>query len=161
VNSAVFQTRLEEHGRPVIVDFWAPWCGPCRAMAPLLADLEREFEGRVDVWRVNVDTDAEAATAFSVRVIPTLLGVHGGREVTRMIGAPSRTRLRSLFEQAETGVAVAPRIARRDRALRTAAAAGLALVGWRTGATILYIAAALTMLAALHDVFLAPFRSRR
>jgi len=130
-------------------------------MAPLLDALEREFAGRVDVWRVNVDSDAPAAGEFHVRVIPTLVGIHGGREVTRTIGAPSRARLHSLFEQAETGVAVPFRIAWRDRSIRIAAAAGLAAIGWRADAVVLYGAAALALLAAFHDVLFAPFRSQR
>lgn len=161
MTEAAFRTKLAESSRPVLVDFWAPWCGPCRAMAPLLDALAREFEGRVDVWRVNVETDAEPAAGFGVRAIPTLVGFHGGHEVTRMVGAPSRARLRSLFEQTETGVAVPFRIAWRDRSIRIAAAAALAGIGWLTDAVMLYGAAALALLAAFHDVLFAPFRSRR
>jgi len=128
-------------------------------MAPLLDALEREFEGRVDVWRVNVETDAAPAAEFAVRAIPTLVGFHGGREVTRMVGAPSRARLRSLLEQTETGVAVPFRIAWRDRSLRIAAALGLAAVGWWSNAAVLYVAAAVVLATAFHDLLFAPFRS--
>ena len=158
---AEFQARLREHAGPVVVDCWAPWCGPCRSMAPVLAEVEVAYIGRVDVWKIDVDTEPEVAAALGVRVIPTLIAFHGEREVTRMAGAASHRRLRSLFEQAVTGVAVERGMETRDRAMRAVAGAALALIAWRTGEAVLFAAAGLALLAASYDLLFAPLRSRR
>lgn len=130
-------------------------------MAPVLADLEIAYTGRVEVWKIDVDTEPEVATALGVRVIPTLVAFNGEREVTRTVGAASRRRLRSLFEQAVTGVAVTFTMEPRDRAMRAAAGAVLAIIAWRTGEAVLFVAAVLALVAASHDILFAPLRSHR
>ena len=161
MTEAEFRARLRDHAGPVVVDFWAPWCGPCRAMAPALAELEIAFTGRVEVWKIDVDSEAEVAAALGVRVIPTLVAFNGEQEVTRVVGAPARRRLRALFEQAVTGVAVVLGMEPRDRAMRAVAGLGLALIAWRTGEPVLFVAAGLLLLAASYDILFAPLRSRR
>lgn len=130
-------------------------------MAPALADLEIAYTGRVDVWKIDVDAEPEVAAALGVRVIPTLVAFHGEREVTRTVGAASRRRLRSLFEQAVTGVAVTRTMEPRDRATRAAAGAALAIIAWSTGEAVLFVAAGLALLAASYDILFAPLRSHR
>ena len=161
MNLTEFRARLQEHAGPVVVDFWAPWCGPCRSMAPMLEDLEISYTGRVDVWKIDVDVEREVASALGVRVIPTLVAFNGEREVTRIVGAASHHRLRSLFEQALTGVAVTRTMEPRDRATRVVAGAALALIAWRTGEAVLFAAAGLALLGASYDILFAPLRSRR
>ncbi|MEW6744592.1 MAG: thioredoxin [Planctomycetota bacterium] len=72
---------------PVLVDFWAPWCGPCRALAPTLEKLADEFKGKVKICKHNTDDDPNTAVKFGVSAIPTLLFMKGGKEVHREVGA--------------------------------------------------------------------------
>jgi thioredoxin 2 len=79
---------------PVLVDLWAPWCGPCRAVAPTLEQLAREFAGQLKVVKVDVDQAPAVAARFNARSIPTLVLLHGGRVVARQVGAAGPDALR-------------------------------------------------------------------
>jgi|ERR671923_2301308 thioredoxin 2 len=78
---------------PVIVDLWAPWCGPCRIVGPILEELSREFAGRLKVVKVNVDENQALAMRFDARSIPTMLVIVGGRVVDRIVGAMPKSAL--------------------------------------------------------------------
>ena len=83
---------------PVVVDLWAPWCGPCRVVGPVLEQLAGELAGRVKLVKVNVDDAPGVQRRFGVRGIPTLLVLHGGREVGRKVGAAPLAELRSWLQ---------------------------------------------------------------
>ena len=87
LNSGNFQTTVETGATPVLVDFWAPWCGPCRVIAPILEEVAKEFEGKVRVAKVNVDDSPDIASRFGVRGIPTLILFKDGVEKKRIVGA--------------------------------------------------------------------------
>jgi thioredoxin 2 len=84
---------VERSSVPVLVDFWAPWCGPCRAVAPVLDALARDWAGRVKVAKVNVDDNPRLAARFGVQAIPTMIVVRGGRVVGEQRGALARAQL--------------------------------------------------------------------
>jgi thioredoxin 1 len=90
---ATFKTDVLEAGVPVLVDFWAPWCGPCRAVAPVLEQLDTELAGRVKIVKVNVDENNEVAGALGVRSIPTLVVFKGGQAVEGAVGALSKAQM--------------------------------------------------------------------
>ena len=96
VTDETFQREVLEAETPVVVDFWAPWCGPCRAVEPVLAELEKEHEGRLSFAKVNIDENIESAARYGVLSIPTTILFEGGRPQETVIGA----RPRSHYEQA-------------------------------------------------------------
>ncbi len=98
-----FIERLRNNPRPVVVDFWAPWCAPCRAIGPVVEKLGEEYAGRVDLWKVNADEQPDLLRSLHIYGIPTLIAYHNGQEVGRRTGAASATVLSSLFKSALTG----------------------------------------------------------
>jgi thioredoxin 2 len=95
-----FATIADAAKIPVLVDLWAPWCGPCRMVSPALENLAREFAGRVKLVKVNVDDANTLARRFSAQSIPTLLVLHHGQVIARQIGAAPEPTLRSWLEDA-------------------------------------------------------------
>ena len=92
-----FIKEVVESDIPVVVDFWAPWCGPCRAVGPVLEDLAGTWSGKVKVVKVNVDEQPELAQSFNIRSIPTLLSMRGSNVVDVQVGAAGRPALEKLF----------------------------------------------------------------
>lgn len=90
VTDANFAAEIENSPLPVLLDLWAPWCGPCRMLAPVIDQIARETAGRVRVGKLNVDENPQTAARFRVQGIPTLLVLKNGREVDRLVGAQSK-----------------------------------------------------------------------
>jgi thioredoxin 1 len=85
--SGKFMELIEKSNTPVLADFWAEWCGPCRMMAPVLQELAREWKGKITVVKVNSDEQPALASRFNISAIPTLILFHHGREIHRVSGA--------------------------------------------------------------------------
>jgi thioredoxin 1 len=100
---ANFSSEVLQSPLPVMVDFYAPWCGPCKMIAPLLDNLAGEFKDRVKVVKVNVDEAADLANQYRITGVPTFILFKNGEAVDTMVGAPSSKALRSKFEGAVAG----------------------------------------------------------
>ena len=94
-----FKEEVLQSDRPVLVDFWAPWCGPCRMLAPVLEGLDGDLAGKVKVAKVNVDEEMELAAQFQVASIPTLLLFENGQAVRRAVGAQPKAKLAAFCGQ--------------------------------------------------------------
>ena len=100
VTDATFASEVERSTLPVLLDLWAPWCGPCRMIAPVLEQLAVEMAGRVRVAKLNVDENQATAGRFNVRSIPTLLILKSGTEVDRLVGVLPKSEITRRLERA-------------------------------------------------------------
>ncbi|MCT6871199.1 MAG: thioredoxin, partial [Bartonella sp.] len=93
VDTNNFESDVLQSSTPVVVDFWAEWCGPCKMIAPSLDEIAAELQGKVKIAKINIDENPELATQFGVRSIPTLLMFNNGEVVSNMVGAAPKSRL--------------------------------------------------------------------
>lgn len=100
VSDASFEAEVLKSNEPVLVDFWAPWCGPCKSIAPIVEDLAKDYAGKLKVVKINVDDNKEAAHKYNVRGIPNLILFKGGAVVDQMVGARSKQELVELVNKA-------------------------------------------------------------
>ena len=98
VTDASFRENVLESEHPVVVDFWAPWCGPCHAIAPILEQLASEHEGRIEFVKLNIDENLETASRYSVLSIPTTILFEGGEARETVLGARPRSHFERAFE---------------------------------------------------------------
>jgi len=87
-----------ESKRPVLVDFWAPWCMPCKMVAPILHEIQEEYSGRLKVVKINTDENQEVASNYGIMGIPTLILFNNGQEVDRVVGAVPKKKIQQMLE---------------------------------------------------------------
>ena len=99
LNDSSFDTEVINSEKPVLVDFWAPWCGPCKALGPVIEEISNDFVDRVKVGKVNVDENPEISMKFDIRSIPTLLVFKNGKVQDQIIGAVPKSEIEKALEK--------------------------------------------------------------
>jgi thioredoxin 1 len=98
VTDANFEDAILNAGKPAMVDFWAVWCGPCRIVSPIVEEIAAEYDGRVVVGKLDVDTNRDTAVKFGIQAIPTILLVKDGEIADRIVGAVDKNSLKTKLE---------------------------------------------------------------
>jgi len=100
VTDSEFESKVLESDLPVVVDFWAPWCGPCKAIGPVVEELAEEYAGKAVIGKMNVDENPATPGKFGIRAIPTLILFKGGNVVDQVTGAVGKSQLTAMLDKA-------------------------------------------------------------
>jgi thioredoxin 1 len=129
MNKTEFQKKVDQTEKPIIVDFWATWCGPCMMTKPILDKLGKEYADRIEFMPIDADESREILEQFRVFGIPTVVTIRNGKEVGRVTGAQNETNYREMFEAVAQGKEVKVPLKLFDRMLRLGAGTLLIMIG--------------------------------
>ncbi len=100
ITDANFDTLVLKEEGAVLIDFWAPWCGPCRAISPIIDELSEEYEGKVKIYKMNVDENTNTPAKYAIRAIPTIMIFKNGELVEQLVGGVGKDQLQTVLNKA-------------------------------------------------------------
>lgn len=127
MNLKTFELKISKQIRPLVVEFWAPWCHPCKAMAPFLSEAASKYQGKVDLVKINVDESPEIAQSLKIMAVPTMIGYSAGNSVFRKTGFQPQASIEKIFADLSEG-RITPKSGPAPVSRIFRAAAGLALI---------------------------------
>jgi thioredoxin 1 len=151
MNASEFQQKVSAASKPIVLDFWAPWCGPCVATKPILEKLAKEYAGTVEFLQINADDSREILEQFRILGIPTVITLRNGKVAGRITGAQSETNYRAMFEALSEGREIQVSLTQFDRMLRLAAGALFIMIGLSTHNWILGGIGGVVAFTGIHD----------
>ncbi len=153
METEAFFEKLKSNPRPVVVDLWAPWCGPCKLIKPILEKLAQEYAGRVDLWQINADDHPNLLRELKVYGIPTLIVYRNGQESLRQVGAKPASALKTLFETLASGGDPAPAgLSNWERIVRFGVGIAVIIIGWAAQPNWLVLAlGGIVLFSAVYD----------
>lgn len=95
-----FENDVIKNSKPVLVDFWAEWCAPCKALSPIIDEIAQEYDGKIEVFKVDIDSNPQTPSQFGVRGIPTVIAFKNGQVVDQVVGAVPKTELQRIIDKA-------------------------------------------------------------
>lgn len=99
LTDATFSDEIQKSTQPILVDFYAPWCGPCKALAPILEELAAEYAGRLTIAKINIDDNGATSASFGVRSVPTLVFFKGGKKERHLLGLQPKSELKVIIDE--------------------------------------------------------------
>jgi thioredoxin len=152
MNLKLWNNKVKKFDKPVVVEFWAKWCGPCKVMNPSLEQMKGEFIGKVDLIKIDADSESKLMQELKIFSIPTFLIYNKGSLIARKTGAMGVNQLRNLFIMAETGQRNSAKITSTDRIIRLAAGIVLIAASFLTGFTIPFLfLGGIVLFSAVYD----------
>ena len=146
-----FKEEIQHKKLPIVLELWAPWCGPCKMMAPNLEKVSREFEGQVELWKINADENPDILRSLGVMGIPTMFGFSNGEELFRITGALNPEQISQVFSAAQAQQKLKSGLSDRARLYRMVTGLAVMLLGGLSEHSLVILVGAIITFTAFSD----------